>query len=552
MCWDLRSRQVRSAWREQRASLRHRRGRGRSEKCDGHCHYDRAAANPGHEPPGMVRLTVHRNKREVSTTSDGAGHRCTRRSPGARTRPTHVAHRVAPTSRRNLDEWKQCAPVSNRRSQELQAARGAIFPRADRPGRALRAERLQQVGDEEPAAEAGLQVAHEDDRSGRKLDPTIADVVASAMKDWAIEKGATTTPTSSIPLTGLTAEKHDSFLVARWRRRRDRRVHRQAADPGRARRARASPPAASAPRSKPAATRSGTSPARPTSWKTRTARRSAFPTAFVSWTGEALDKKTPLLRSMQALNKQAKRILKLFGHDGRGVRRVDRRPRAGILPDRPPLLLRPARPAHRRPHAVRRQAAQGPGVRRPLLRRHSRARAGLHARSRARAVQARHSGEDAPQRSGPGQYEIAPVFESANLATDHQQLIMITLQARGREVRHGVPARTKSRSPASTARASTSTGRSAAPSQGNLLDPGDTPHENAQFLVFCAAVIRAVHKYQRSAAGRRGHGRQRSPPGCERSPAGDHLDLPRRPAHRRVRADQEGRRELVARRRRAR
>ena len=74
--------------------------------------------------------------------------------------------------------------------------------------------------------------------------------------------------------------------------------------------------------------------------------------------------------------------------------------------------------------------------------------------------------------------------------------------------------------------------------QGNLLDPGDTPHENAQFLVFCGAVIRAVHKYARPAARRHRHRRQRSPPGRQRSAAGDHLDLPRRAAGRRVRADQ--------------
>ena len=95
----------------------------------------------------------------------------------------------------------------------------------------------------------------------------------------------------------------------------------------------------------------------------------------------------------------------------------------------------------------------------------------------------------------PGQYEIAPVFESANVATDHQQLIMITLQARRREVRHGLPDARKAvrrRQRLGQARQLVAGQRS----QGNLLDPGDTPHENAQFLVFCAAVIRAVYKYQ--------------------------------------------------------
>ena len=127
-----------------------------------------------------------------------------------------------------------------------------------------------------------------------------------------------------------------------------------------------------------------------------------IPTAFVSWTGEALDKKTPLLAFDAGAQQAGAARAEAVRQDGRRVRRVDRRPRAGILPDRPPLLLRPARPAHRRPHAVRREAAEGPGVRRSLLRRDSRARAGLHAGSRARAVQAGHSGEDAPQRSGPG------------------------------------------------------------------------------------------------------------------------------------------------------
>ena len=144
---------------------------------------------------------------------------------------------------------------------------------------------------------------------------------------------------------------------------------------------------------------------------------------------------------MQALNKQAQRILKLFGHDGRRVRRVDRRPRAGILPDRPPLLLRAARPADRRPHAVRRQAAQGPGVRRPLLRRHSRARAGLHAGSRARAVQARHSrSRPATTRSPRASTKSPRCSRRPTSPHDHQQLIMITLKRRGREVRHGLPA----------------------------------------------------------------------------------------------------------------
>ena len=126
-----------------------------------------------------------------------------------------------------------------------------------------------------------------------------------------------------------------------------------------------------------------------------------IPTAFCSWTGEALDKKTPLLRSMEALSKQAVRILRLFG-SRRLAGLQHRRARAGILPDRQALLLRPARPDQRRPDPLRRQAPQGPGDGGPLLRRHPRAGPGLHARDRDRAVQARRAGQDPAQRGRAG------------------------------------------------------------------------------------------------------------------------------------------------------
>ena len=281
---------------------------------------------------------------------------------------------------------------------------------------------------------------HRNRRQARPRDRRRRRLGHEGLGDW--KRARPTTPTSSIPLTGLTAEKHDSFLTP------DGEGGAMAEFTGK-QLIQGEPDASSFPTGGIRATFEArgytiwdvTSPAYILENPNGTTL--CIPTAFVSWTGEALDKKTPLLRSMQALNGQAQRVLKLFGHDEAGAVVASRRPRAGILPDRPQLLLRPTRPADRRPHVVRRQAAQGPGVRRSLLRRDSRARAGLHAGSRARAVQARRSGEDPPQRSGPGQYEIAPVFENANMATDHQQLIMITLQARGREVRHGVPAARK-------------------------------------------------------------------------------------------------------------
>ena len=141
----------------------------------------------------------------------------------------------------------------------------------------------------------------------------------------------------------------------------------------------------------------------------------------------------------------------------------------------------------------------------------------------------------------PGQYEIAPVFENANVATDHQQLMMVTLQRVAEK--YGMACLLHEKPFAgvngSGKHVNFSIGNA---TQGNLLDPGDTPHDNAQFLVFCAAVIRAVHKYGPAAARGGGVGRQRPSPRGQRGAAGDHLDLPRRAAHRHLRADREGRR----------
>ena len=152
-------------------------------------------------------------------------------------------------------------------------------------------------------------------RRGRST-PRLADAVATAMKDWAIEKGATHYTHLFQPMTGLTAEKHDSFLAPTGDGTARRRVQRQGADPGRARRLARSPPAASAPPSRPAATPPGTRPAPPTSSRTPTAPRSSSPPPSSRWTGEALDKKTPLLRSMEALvHAGACASCKLFGNN---------------------------------------------------------------------------------------------------------------------------------------------------------------------------------------------------------------------------------------------
>ena len=290
--------------------------------------------------------------------------------------------------------------------------------------------------------------------SGEKLDPAIADVVASAMKDWAIEKGATHYAHVFFPLTGLTAEKHDSFLSP------DGDGGALAEFTGK-QLIQGEPDGSSFPTGGIRATFEArgytiwdvTSPAYILENPNGTTL--CIPTAFVSWTGEALDKKTPLLRSMQALNKQAQRMLKLFGKtDGAFVASTAGPEQEYFLIDRHFFFARPDLLTAGRT-LVRRQAAEGPGVRRPLFRRHSGARAGVHARSRARAVQARRAGEDPSQRSRPGPVRNCPGVRigeprQRSPAIDHDHA-----PPRGREVRHGVPDARKAVRRTSTARAST-------------------------------------------------------------------------------------------------
>ena len=268
-----------------------------------------------------------------------------------------------------------------------------------------------------------------------------------------------------------------------------------------------------------------------------------IPTAFVSWTGEALDKKTPLLRSMEALSTQAVRILKLFGSTRR-ARHRDLRPRAGILPDRQatstyarPDLINAGRTLFgaKPPKGQELEDQYFGAIPERVL--------ACMMECEAELVQARRAGQDAAQRS-----RAEPVRDRADL--------------RERQRRHRPPddgdgdaaaasrrstaspaCCTRSRSPASTARASTSTGRWATTSATTCCNPGDNPHDNVQFLVFCAAVLRAVYKSQGLLRASHRQRRQRPPPRRQRGPAGDHLGLPRRHADGHLRADREGRRQ---------
>jgi glutamine synthetase len=330
--------------------------------------------------------------------------------------------------------------------------------------------------------------------AGEKLDPAIADVVAAAMKDWAIEKGATHYAHVFFPLTGLTAEKHDSFLAPDGDGAAIAEFSGKQLIQG-------EPDGSSFPTGGIRATFEArgytiwdvTSPAYILENPNGTTL--CIPTAFVSWTGEALDKKTPLLRSMQALNSQAQRVLKLFGKkDGAFVSSTAGPEQEYFLVDRHFYFARPdlltagrtlfgAKPPkgqefedHYFGAIPERVLAFMLETERELF------KLGIPVKTRHNEV-------------APAQYEIAPVFESANLANDHQQLTMITMKRVAEK--YGMTCLTHEKPFAgingSGKHVNWSLGSA---SQGNLLDPGDTPHENAQFLVFCAAVLRAVYKFQ--------------------------------------------------------
>ncbi len=330
--------------------------------------------------------------------------------------------------------------------------------------------------------------------AGKKLDPAVADIVAAAMKDWAISKGATHYAHVFYPLTGATAEKHDSFISPDADGNAITEFSGSQLIQG-------EPDGSSFPSGGIRATFEArgytiwdvTSPAYILENPNGTTL--CIPTAFVSWTGEALDKKTPVLRSMQALNSQAQRILKLFGHtDGAFVASTAGPEQEYFLVDRHFFFTRPdllhagrtlfgAKPPkgqqfedHYFGAIPERVLAFMLEVDRELY------KLGIPVKTRHNEV-------------APGQFEIAPLFESANLATDHQQLVMITLKRIAEK--YGMACLTHEKPFAgvngSGKHVNWSMGSS---SQGNLLNPGDTPHDNAQFLVFCAAVIRAVHKFQ--------------------------------------------------------
>ncbi|MDB4985321.1 MAG: glutamine synthetase type [Myxococcaceae bacterium] len=329
--------------------------------------------------------------------------------------------------------------------------------------------------------------------SGEKLDVTVADVVASAMKEWAVGKGALYYAHVFYPLTNLTAEKHDGFISVQS----DGSV---ISEFGGKVLVQGEPDGSSFPNG---GVRSTFEARGYTAWDvtspayildTANGSTLCIPTVFVSWTGEALDKKTPLLRSIAAMNTAAKRVLSLLGHkdiaqvnSSCGAEQEYFLVDAAFAAARPDLLLA-GRTLFGKPPAKAQQfddhyfGAIPERVQIFMQEVEERMyRLGIPAKTRHNEV-------------APGQFELAPFFESANVATDHQQMTMTILKNTAK--RHGLVCLLHEKPFAgvngSGKHVNWSVGNA---TQGNLLDPGDTPHDNAQFLVFCGAVIRMVHKY---------------------------------------------------------
>src|SRR5271165_5931762 len=326
--------------------------------------------------------------------------------------------------------------------------------------------------------------------SGAKLDATVADVVASAMKDWAIEKGATHYAHVFYPLTGISAEKHDSFLSP------DGLGSVLAEFSGKTL-IQGEPDASSFPSG---GLRSTAEARGYTAWDVTSpayilenpnGTTLCIPTAFISWTGDVLDSKTPLLRAMQALDEQVRRILKLFGHEKIAhISSTGGPEQEYFLIDRNFFYARPdllnagrtlfgAKPpkgqefeGHYFGSIPERVLAFMLDVECELF------KLGIPIKTRHNEV-------------APGQFEVAPTYESSNLAADHQQLVMRFLKSVADK--YGLACLLAEKPFAgingSGKHLNFSLGNA---TQGNLLDPGDTPHANAQFLVLCGAVIRAV------------------------------------------------------------
>ena len=325
---------------------------------------------------------------------------------------------------------------------------------------------------------------------GKRLDSAAATVVANAMKDWAIEKGATHFTHWFQPMTGITAEKHDSFISP--------------VDGGKVimefsgkELIQGEPDASSFPSGGLRATfeARGYTAWDPSSYAFIKGKTLCIPTAFCSYGGEALDKKTPLLRSMDALNKQALRILRLFGNDT--VRYV----RTSVGPEQEYFLVDKEMYKKRKDLIFTGRTLFGAkppkgqemddhyfGVIKPRVAAYM---AELNDELWKLGILAKTEHNEV----APAQHELAPIYTTTNIATDHNQLTMEIMQKVADK--HGLVCLLHEKPFAGVNGSGKHNNWSIATDSGvNLLSPGDTPHENAQFLLFLCAVIQAVDEYQ--------------------------------------------------------
>ena len=325
---------------------------------------------------------------------------------------------------------------------------------------------------------------------GASLNNDVANAVAAAMKDWAVEHGATHFTHWFQPLTGITAEKHDSFITPAS----DGRVIMEFSGKELIK---GEPDASSFPSGGLRATfeARGYTAWDPTSYAFIKDKTLCIPTAFCSYGGEALDKKTPLLRSMQALNKQALRILRLFGNTD--VKCV----RTSVGPEQDYFLVDKALYEQRKDLVFCGRTlfgAKAPkgqemddhyfGVIKPRVAAYM---ADLNEELWKLGVLAKTEHNEV----APSQHELAPIYTTTNIATDHNQLTMEIMQKVA--AKHGLVCLLHEKPFAGVNGSGKHNNWSMATDTGvNLLTPGETPYENAQFLLFLCAVIKAVDDYQ--------------------------------------------------------
>ena len=325
---------------------------------------------------------------------------------------------------------------------------------------------------------------------GAKLDISVANAVAAAMKDWAVAKGATHYTHWFQPLTGVTAEKHDSFISPSP----DGGVIMEFSGKELIK---GEPDASSFPSGGLRATfeARGYTAWDPTSYAFIKGKTLCIPTAFCSYGGEALDKKTPLLRSMEALNRQVLRILHLFGNDA--VKCV----RTSVGPEQEYFLITKEMYEQRKDLRFTGRTLFGAkppkgqemddhyfGVIKPRVAAYMEElneelwKLGILAKTEHNEV-------------APAQHELAPIYTTTNIATDHNQLTMEVMQKVAEK--NGLVCLLHEKPFAGVNGSGKHNNWSIATDKGvNLLSPGDTPYENAQFLLFLCAVIKAVDDYQ--------------------------------------------------------